>query len=443
MKRREFLNIGAAATLLGASPVKFGYAQSVATGPYFLGIEAFGGWDPTSFCDPKGRGLGPNGDINDYNSADISSVGNFAIAPPPDSFAGGGGLFTNQEFFTNHFQRLVVVNGIDVGTNSHDVGRTAAWTGSRTRNYPAIGALVGAENGAGLAMPFVSASTSQSSNTGGVVPRTVIRGNELNVLREIAFSNRSNVFDTSSDRQYFDDNVLNMVQAASASRRQRQLAGQRLERVRAALTNFDTVRGVDDQALAGFVDGLNATSAPNSYVASRNDANNLFNQAQNAFAAFEAGAATSAQIALGTFDTHDDHDARHYPRLMDFLAAVDNIIQDAIARGFGDNLIIVMASDFGRTNKYNNDAGKDHWPHTSVMAWGAPAHIDGNRLVGGTDDNQVSQAVDSITLTPDPSGVVLTHEHVHQALRTKVGIASNANITTNFSLGVPTLPILG
>ena len=126
---------------------------------------------------------------------------------------------------------------------------------------------------------------------------------------------------------------------------------------------------------------------------------------------------------------------------MDFLAAVDNIITDAMARGIGDNLIIVMGSDFGRTNKYNSDAGKDHWPHGSVMVWAAPQFINGNKVVGATDDMQISQRVNPSTLALDPSGVELTPEYIHQALRNLAGIDQNPSVTNNFPFTEAVLPI--
>ena len=137
----------------------------------------------------------------------------------------------------------------------------------------------------------------------------------------------------------------------------------------------------------------------------------------------------------------DDHDVRHYPRLMDYLGAVDNIIDDAVNRGMGDNLVVVMTSDFARTNKYNNDNGKDHWSHGSMMVWGAPGFFSGNRVVGLTDDNQVSQPINATTLQPDAGGVVLTNEYVHQALRDLAGVANNPMVTSQFPFGEQILPI--
>lgn len=439
MKRRDFMRLTATTSgMLVCGGVKLALAQQAFNGPFWLFVEARGGWDPTSFCDPKGFGLGVNGDINNYDQNDIGQIGNIRYAPPPDSFANDATLYRNQDFFQAHYQRMVVINGINHGTNSHQVGRTASWTGSRALNYPSIGALIASEQAGDLALPLVANSSAESSKTNGLVPQTIVRGGDLNAIREIAFPNRTSVTQTN---QYHSDNARSLIDTASAARRQRQLADQRLLRLQQALSGHDAARNRDVAALRNFVDGLNATSAPNAYVDSRGSARSLFNQAQTAFAAFESGAAATAQIDIGGFDTHDDHDARHYPRLMDMLAAVDNIITDATARGFGDNLIVVLGSDFGRTNKYNNDNGKDHWSHTSMMVWGAPAHLQGDRVVGATDDLQRSMRVNPNTLALDTNGVEITPEYTHQALRSLAGIATNPGVSGAFPFAQQVMPI--
>ncbi len=439
MKRRDFIRMTATAGgLLAFGGTRLVLANHPSSGPHWLFIEARGGWDPTSFCDPKGFGLGVNGDINNYDQNDIGQIGNIRYAPPPDSFANNTTLFKNQDFFEAHFQRLLVINGINHGTNSHSVGRTASWTGSRARNYPSIGALIASEEGPDLSMPIVANRSAESSKTNGLVPRSLVRGSDLNAIREIAFPNRTNA---NQSNQYHSNGVRNLIELASAARRQRQLAEQRLLRIQRALTLHDAGRNRDVSSLQNFVNNLNATSAPNSYVNSRSNARNLFNQAQTAFAAFEAGAAATAQIDMGGFDTHSDHDARHYPRLMDYLAAVDNIIDDAMARGIGDNLVIVMGSDFGRTNKYNSNNGKDHWPDTSMMVWAAPAHFPGNRVVGATDDLQRSMKVNPSTLALDNNGVEITPEYMHQSLRSLAGIDMNPGVAGVFPFAEQVLPI--
>lgn len=438
MKRRDFLQLGASAGgMLLCGGVRMAMAQQ-AGGPYWLFVEANGGWDTTGLCDPKGAGLGPNRDINNYDAADIGRAGNIRYAPPPDSFANNSSLFRNSDFFNAHFERLVVINGIDYGTNSHSVGQVASWTGTKALNYPSIAPLIASELAPDLSLPFLTSANGASSITNNLVPRTLINGGDLNAIRELAYPNRRNVFQSN---RYHSDRVRGLIDAAARARRQRQMAAQRLERLQRALAQHDAARNRDVGSLRDFVAAMGSRSSPNSYVKSRSQARNLFNQAQTAFAGFESGAAQTAQIRLNGFDTHSDHDARHHPRLMDYLAAIDNIIDDAMARGIGNDLIIVMASDFARTNTYNSDNGKDHWPHTSVMVWAGPQFVNGNKVVGATDDMQVSRKVNPSTLALDNNGIWLTPEYIHQALRNLAGIDQNPAVTANFPFTETVLPI--
>ena len=439
MKRRDFLRLAATSSgMLLCGGVRLAQAQQAYSGPFWLLVEARGGWDPTSFCDPKGFGLGPNGDINNYDQNDIRQIGNIRYAPPPDSFANDTNLFSNRDFFEAHYQKLVVINGINHGTNGHTAGRTASWTGSLARNYPSIAALIASENAGDLSLPFVATRSGAIARTNGLVPATLVTPGDLNALREVAYPNRVN---TGQTTQYNSNSAQALIEGAVAARRLRQLNAQRLARLQRALSEHNASRNRDVSTLRGFVDAMSSPSAPNGYVNSSSRARALFQNAQIAFAAFESGAAATAQVTMRGFDTHGNHDADHYPRLMDLFAAVDNIISDANARGIGDRLIIVMSSDFGRTNKYNSDNGKDHWPHGSTMVWGDSRYFAGNRVVGATDDLHRSLKVNTSTLQQDNNGVELTPEYIHQALRRLAGIDQNPSVTSNFPFTEGVLPI--
>ncbi len=439
MKRRELLKMGVTAGgLLLCGGVRMALAQQPYTGPFWLFVEADGGWDPTSFCDPKGAGLGPDGAINTYDQADIRRIGNLRYAPPPERYANDTSLYSNRDFFEAHYQRLVVINGVNYGTNSHVVGRTVSWTGRHAAGYPSIPALIAAETASDLAIPYLTNASNESSDTADLLPKTRVRREDAAAIREIAEPYRRNL---SQAPEYHSPAMRGLIDTASAERRGRQLAMARLLRVQDALAGHNAARNRDAQALEAFATNLSNASAPNSYVQSQDAARRLFDQAQVAFAAFEAGAAATAQITLGGFDTHTDHDNLHYPQLMAFFAAVDNIIADAQSRGLANQLIIVMASDFGRTNLYNGDGGKDHWPHSSLMAWAAPAWFQGNRVVGATDNMQVARRVNPNTLALDANGVEMTPGHLHQALRELAGIRQNPVVTANFPFTEPALPL--
>ena len=50
--------------------------------------------------------------------------------------------------------------------------------------------------------------------------------------------------------------------------------------------------------------------------------------------------------------------------------SIDFLWEFAEIHGVADRLVVVMGSDFGRTNHYNVDAGKDHWPIGSFVVMG-------------------------------------------------------------------------
>ena len=81
-------------------------------GKLFVFIQADGGWDPTSFCDPKTNTPGEKV-INHWAEAgEIGQVGNLSYA----DFA------NNAEFFEKYYDRMLVINGVDAQTNSHSAG---------------------------------------------------------------------------------------------------------------------------------------------------------------------------------------------------------------------------------------------------------------------------------------------------------------------------------
>ena len=101
MKRRMFLK-GTAA--LAASAIA-GFRLPVSRAADYSGrlcvfVQADGGWDPTSFCDPKSNTPGERV-INHWAERDeIRQAGNIPYAP----FAG------NEAFFEKYYRRMLVIS---------------------------------------------------------------------------------------------------------------------------------------------------------------------------------------------------------------------------------------------------------------------------------------------------------------------------------------------
>jgi hypothetical protein len=100
-----------------------------------------------------------------------------------------------------------------------------------------------------------------------------------------------------------------------------------------------------------------------------------------------------------------------------------------------DQLVIVIQSEMGRTPKYNNNNGKDHWSVGSAMFMGRG--IRGNRVIGATDEKQFLIPIDPKSLSTDKeNGIRVRPEHIHEALRNLAGIDTH-EFSKQFPLKVP------
>jgi uncharacterized protein (DUF1501 family) len=418
------------------------------TGPLWLFLNATGGWDPTSLWDPKGyTDPADPARVNNYARTAIGQVAGSTLryAPPPDSFAGNTTLYTAKAFYDKYHQKMLVFNGIDSRTNSHDDGQRHNWSGELGRlGFPSIGALIA--GAAAPARPMSYITNGGYSATGGLTIASHLTSSGLATMYEIAFPNRSQNAQSATSRIYFPDggaDARNLIKAASDARTQAMMDAQRMASVRDAVSKLQSARSGPNR-FATMADNL-AANAPLTQASfnGRGSAYNLYQQGHIALAAYESGAAAAVQISIGGFDTHSNHDADHYPRLMDMLQGLDAILTEAQSRNLADRIVLMVGSDFGRTNRYNSDNGKDHWPITSMMVMGNPVQsIRGNRAIGATTDTHTALWINPTTLAPVPpdtaGAVLLTPGIIHQALRRLAGVDTSP-LATQYALAMPQL----
>ena len=116
------------------------------------------------------------------------------------------------------------------------------------------------------------------------------------------------------------------------------------------------------------------------------------------------------------------HDPEHEWLLGNLTDAVDYLWEYAEEHGVADRMVVVMGSDFGRTNFYNSVAGKVHWPIGSFVVMEKNQRWTG-RAVGETDGLHFAQRVHPRTLRRDDrNGTTIYPKHVHKALRCYLGI---------------------
>ena len=377
-------------------------------GKLFVFVQADGGWDPTSFCDPKTNSPGEPVINHWAQSAGVQQAGNIHYAP----FA------NNHAFFQKYYRRMLVINGVDAQTNSHTAGVIHNWSGRISEGYPTTTALLAARHGPGLAMPYLSFGG--FSNTAGVA--TFTRLNDPEHFQVIA-KPEWNPWDddrpllSAPDWEIFQRYRAATVERVASAPNLLPRASRNRRLYEAALRPSAT------EGLRDFAEMLPSRDQFEPAEESPNDQwSELKRQAQITVLAFKARVAVSADLFLPGFDTHARHDLEHTWLLGNLTDSVDYLWDYAEIHGVADRLVVVIGSDFGRTNRYNADNGKDHWPIGSFIVMEKNQGWT-NRVVGETDELHFARKINPRTLRRDDTGGTLIHpRHVHRALRRYLGI---------------------
>ncbi|MBV56253.1 MAG: hypothetical protein CMQ12_06740 [Gammaproteobacteria bacterium] len=398
-------------------PMNLASAAEPYTGPFYISLAAIGGWDVTSFCDPKSN-IGGERTINTWaNSSSIEQIGNIAYAP----------VANNRAFFERFYRDMLVINGIDTQTNSHDDGRRHTWSGRIGFGYPSFGAIASSAIAPDLPLSLVHASG--YSETAGIARFSRLQN--PNIIRNLV--NDTTVQRNGTAYGLFEASELDLINQYQDARLARLMASdQLLPRQKNGLNNLYLANSTRDQ-LKSF-----AALLPDEF-----EADNDFRAAELALLAYQSGLCVAAQLGFTGFDTHQDHDDGHFTFMAKLTDLVAFIFDTAERAGFADRLIVIMASDFGRTPYYNRGGGKDHWPIGSAIliqqgaAWG-------NRVVGATDEGHRALSINPTTLQLDDSvsGVVLEPKHLQQAMR-QLADVDQSSIARQFPLNAEFVDFFG
>ena len=398
MNRREFTKLLTLTGLGAISPwsVSSRAQTSGYDGPFFITIAATGGWDVTSFCDPKENIAGER-TINTWaDQENIAQVGNIRYAP----------VAANQAFFERFYQNMLVINGIDTQTNSHDDGVRHTWSGRLGFGYPSFGSIVSASVAPDLPLSLVHAAG--YNETAGITRFSRLQNPDIitNLINDSIVEQGNSTF------SLFEEGELSRIE---------QYQQARLDRLMADDTALPRqVRGLNNLFLANATRGeLDAFAAllPDEF-----ESDNVLRSAQLALLAYQSGLCVACQLGFNGFDTHQNHDGTHFTAMERLTDLVHYLYDQAEAGGYAEKLVICLSSDFGRRPFYNPGGGKDHWPIGSaiLLQQGAPW---GNRVVGATDEMHNKFAIDPVSLAVDETnGIILEPKHLQQAMRQLAGV---------------------
>lgn len=380
-------------------------------GKLLVTLQLDGGVDVTQLCDPKVNVQGEP-EINHWaEQADPGQAGNILYAP----------VASNEQFFERFANDMMVINGVDSQTNSHETGKLYNWTGSNAEGKPSLSALFAAAQSPD--QPLAYTVFQGFSRTAGLIGY-----NRFDDLSNMGSLVQPNIDPWSGDPKrpesdltrasaMVQDGVQSLLSQPSLSVRQRQ-----------SILRFVEARESRQslQRLADLVPAQEDIMRREEFNAGgMNFFSSLKQQMQGALLVFKSGLGSAADLSLGGFDSHEEHDPVSEALLSHFADAVSFFWDYAEELGLADRILLVVGSDFSRTNFYNDGNGKDHWPIGSymLMEQGAPW---GNRVVGLTDELHFAQPINAETLKGDANGIIMTPAHLHKAIHGYLGLDSFA-----------------
>lgn len=405
MNRRRFLKglgVAGVGLSLPLTPISLWGLNPGFDGDFLLYVQVSGGWDVTSFCDPKPNVAGEPVINNWAKTSEVKAAGNLRYAPVAD----------NSRFFAEHYRKTLIINGVNVCTNSHGVGCQYTHTGSNVSGTPHLGALYGYEKGQGMAMPVMVGSGRFVS--GGLLAPTALGQQAAQLIDP-------NQVQAKTPTLYLPQDDLESIRALRRMQTENvEDSGRLLPRQRKQIQDFYAATFADTRGFDSFGQ-VHAALQQGAYKTDSHTGSIKF-----ALTAFRSGLGVAADLTIGGFDTHENHDVRCAQKLAELTNAVGAAWHYAEQLDVADRLIVVLSSDFGRTPRYNAGKGKDHWPYGSTVIMKKNASWT-NRVIGQSDGGHIGRRINPDTLVPDQvRGIDIEPKHVMHSLRQLLGIAGSA-----------------
>lgn len=381
--------------LLGALGPRLRSARADAGGPYLLLYWANGGWDQSFVFDPHFE----IDSIDRDPEASSASVGDLV-------YASNSSRPTVDAFMATHGDRTAIINGVAIGSISHQKCTRLMMTGGRSDDLSDFPTRLAAGSGPELAMPAVLLSGPRFPGTLG--GSAVAFGPKLSGIVS---------GDLPSGAAYSpgDEALL-----------QSWLAGE--------ATRLD----LGEQGVA-YQEGLSRYGLLGEQIGelALQDGAGFDEQLDTGLAALSRGLSRCMVIEgttpdLSQWDTHNGNHQqqdRNFENAFDELSRIFDLLDATSAPEGGtlaEHTLVLAMSEMGRTPVLNPAQGKDHWPWGSLMAVGYGVRAG---TFGATDAALAATRIDLETGAEDASGTTLTPQHLIAALHEVFGLDSGDGIT--------------
>ena len=413
LNRRKFIKALGVSGLFAGLPIAFrSYAAPEDYhGKLLITVQAEGGFDVTSFCDPK-ENVSGEPEINRWaRNNEIREAGNLRYAP----------VAGNQAFFEKYYRDMLVINGIDAQTNSHSAGVTHNWSGRISAGYPSLTAIFSSVQAPNLPVSYIN--NGGYAETAGLIRYT--RMSEVGQLGNIIYPNTNR---WNPDSRYLHQSDWQRIIAARNQRLDRLVSASSLTPQQAE-NRSEFKSAIDNSSvLRDFASSISNAGELQQPVTSGNQLySDLKRQIQIALLAMKSGVSSAADVYQGGFDTHENHDALQYWNLQQLTEGVDYLWDYAETLGLADRLIVYISSDFGRTPHYNDTNGKDHWPIGSAIVMERDVNWT-NRAVGLTDEGHNVVPISTADFSEaSRNGEIIYPKHVMYNMRRYLNLDGHVN----------------
>lgn len=410
--RRTLLKMlgGAAAAGLAHGPLMRAFAEAN-TDQYFIFIHASGGWDVTLWSDPRNAIDGlvepastDNTDINGItnwksiplNSTDINA-NTFDIVQPAGCNIPFGPAIGE---LLKHYDKMCLINGIEMNTVSHPDGVTFSATGRHLSGgratQPSIDTMLANDLGVTQTLPLVSVQFPSWYVGTDLDPRAIpIR---VGSIAQVASSlNRSTKYDDQNGR----DAVTALLSEEAAELAEKSHLPAVMDAMTSQYKTLEVMMSEASAQMSGPVkDVFNQTKLKAAYpelspdLKKPNSTANFYtfyrNNVLNAAFAIDAmkrNLVRCVSFSLGGLDTHNANYEDHAARLQELFTIISRTVDALETAGIRDKTHIYVFSDFCRTPQINISKGRDHYPNNSSII--ISPKIKGNMVFGKTDPAQL------------------------------------------------------
>lgn len=373
-------------------------AEPVTAAPYgrqkFLNIFLSGGWDSHLAIDPVMGSKATGG----HFQADYLSLAT-GVVPGKSQLAVGAGWLPALNAFAQ--MNTTFINGIFTEITAHELASMYMQSGvmnlSRSREYPALAALMGAQSGAFpahvvLGSPIPLGATKDQAPPlhaqGAGMLADMLRGPYKGNLKKSSIDAAHRVLEQ-MDRRYMD--------SLSADARS-DLAGWQ-----------HSGQGLQALYQSKFGQEVALTDAVKSRYHVTEDAAKeaLF---ASAFLTLKSGLSPYVTINVQGFDTHSNHLEQQLPLQQQVATSLNVLVKDLLQTpdphnaqlSLAETTTILISSEFVRTPRFNAGEGTDHWASASAILMGRG--VSDNQVIGKTGDDALPRGWvngDDVDLNPD------------------------------------------